>query len=88
MKEVLPIGTIVLLKEATKKVLIVGYLPQEKDAEKIYDYSGVPFPEGLIDSRQLLLFNQDRILQICHKSFYDDEVNTFLDKVKKIKGEM
>ncbi|MBR2828071.1 MAG: DUF4176 domain-containing protein [Bacilli bacterium] len=88
MNNYLPIGTIVLLKDAKKKILIVGYLPQEGQDAKIYDYSGVPFPEGLIDSRKILLFDNDQIEKICHNSIIDKDVIEMINKVKQVKEEL
>ncbi len=81
----LPIGTIVTLNNATKKILIIGYLPQEIGSEDIYDYSGVPYPEGLIDSKKLLLFNHKQIDKIHHLSLDDQETKEFIKKVEKMK---
>ena len=84
----LPIGTIVLLKDAKKRILIVGYLPQEGKDSKVFDYSGVPFPEGLIDSRKILLFDHAQIDKICHNSIIDKEVIEMINKAKKVKEEL
>lgn len=85
MNNFLPIGTIVLLKDSTKKILIIGYLPQEGKDSTVFDYSGVPFPEGLIDSKKILLFNHKQIEKICHNSLIDMEVIDVINKVKEVK---
>ena len=85
MNELYPIGTIVLLQNSTKRILIIGYLPQEYNGSTIYDYSGVPFPEGMIDSRKILLFNHVQIDKVCHESIKDEETANFMKQVKKIK---
>ena len=45
----LPIGTVVLLKNTNKKIMITGYLTasiDEKNSnDEYYDYSGCLFPE-------------------------------------------
>ncbi len=83
----LPIGSIVTLKTATKKILIIGYLPQENGSDEVYDYSGVPYPEGLVDSKKLLLFNHIQIEEVNHKSLEDEETKDFLKRVSEIKEE-
>lgn len=85
MGDFLPIGTVVLLENATKRVMIVGYLPKENGKEEEYDYSGVLFPEGLIDSRKIILFNINQIKEVCHESLVDEEVKKFLVKVLQVK---
>ena len=85
MGEMYPIGTIVLLKNSMKRILIIGYLPQEYNGSTVYDYSGVPFPEGLVDSRKVLLFNHIQIEKVCHESIKDEEETSFIKEVMKIK---
>ncbi len=83
MKEkYLPIGTVVLLKGATHKVMITGFCAVTKDNEnKIFDYRGCPFPEGIIDSRGSALFNHDDIYEICHIGYFNDESINMSDKL-------
>ena len=88
MDRLLPIGTIVLLKESKKRILIVGYLPQEANNPRIFDYSGVPFPEGLVDSKKILLFDHKQIEKISHNSIIDMEVVEVLNKVNKVREDL
>ena len=83
MKEkYLPIGSVVILKNAEKKVMITGYLPLTSD-KKSYDYSGCAFPEGLISSNQVAAFNHDQIEKIFHEGFSNEESVEFLRKVEE-----
>lgn len=87
MKQVdfLPIGTIVLLKGASKRIMITGYLSVKDDEESIiYDYNGVMFPEGFLSSDQSCLFNHDQIERIDFKGFQDDEQKLFLEQLIKL----
>ena len=44
---VLPIGSVVLLKNSTKKLMIMGFAQvAAENQEKVYDYVGCVFPEG------------------------------------------
>ena len=88
MNKLLPIGTIVLLKDSTKRILVVGYLPSEANNPRIFDYSGVPYPEGLIDSKKILLFDHKQITKICHNSLIDMEVIEVLNKVNKVREDI
>ena len=52
MEEVLPIGTVLILKKAKKRIMITGYLPKitnEDGTTEEYDYSACLFPEGIIE---------------------------------------
>lgn len=48
-KELLPLGSVIYLEEATTKLMIVGRGPIfESDGENVYsDYVGVIYPEGI-----------------------------------------
>lgn len=75
----LPIGTVVNLKGATKRVMIAGFCPEVKG--KIYDYSGTLFPEGLMGPDKTLLFNHEEIDKIHHKGLVDDEEKAFINRL-------
>ena len=73
----LPLGTIVLLKGATKKLMITGFFPissEEKDV--VYDYAGVMFPEGALNN-EVALFNHEQIDKIYYIGYVDDEQKAF-----------
>ena len=57
MKDLLPIGSVVLLKDATKKLVIIGVLQVNAEQNKMYDYLAVPYPEGYLGSDNNYLFN-------------------------------
>lgn len=68
----LPIGTVVILEGATKKVMIVGYKPTS-DTGDVYDYIGCLYPEGIVTTDQHLVFNYEQIKRVFHKGYSDDE---------------
>ena len=78
MKRYLPIGSVVLLKESTKRVMIVGLRQKEEGTEKIWDYSACLFPEGVLDPDQLYLFDNDQIEQLFFVGFQDAECLQFM----------
>lgn len=81
----LPIGSIVLLKNGTKMVMITGYLPQSStNPTDIFDYSGCLFPEGLLSSDQNVVFYHDQINQIIFKGYQNEESIGFLNEIRKI----
>ena len=46
-KEFLPVGSVVLLKGGTKRVMVTGFCSVDNDdTTKIYDYTGCLYPEG------------------------------------------
>lgn len=79
----LPIGTVVMLKEGTKRVMITGFCSMPKDnPDKMFDYSGCLFPEGYITSDQVALFNHDQIAEISHMGLNDEEEKRFKESLK------
>ena len=86
LEKYLPVGTVVLLKEAKKRIMIIGYLPVNKEDEnKVYDYAGCLYPEGIISSDKTLLFNHDQIEEIYFLGCNDGETADFLKQLKEIK---
>ena len=43
MKELLPIGSVVLLKEATKSLMIVGTSQRDEEGRELLRLFGMPF---------------------------------------------
>ena len=87
MKEkYLPIGSVVLLKDATKKVMITGFcmVTEEDGKKKMFDYSACIFPEGIIDSNQIALFNHDQIDKICFEGYRNEETEELQKKIKDV----
>ena len=85
VKEYLPIGSVVLLKGAQKKVMITGYTPIDMETKnKIYEYLGCVFPEGIIKSDENILFDTKDIDKIFFKGFINEEQEKFIPEVKEI----
>lgn len=86
MKEkYLPIGTVVILKGGTKKAMITGYCAvADAKPDKMFDYRGCPFPEGVIESSGVALFNHDQIEEICHMGYRNEESIDLSDKLEII----
>lgn len=83
----LPIGSVVILKEAKKRVMITGYCAVDNDnPEKVFDYSACLFPEGILSSSQLGLFNHEQIDKIIFLGLEDEEVTAFTSKIKEALG--
>lgn len=76
----LPIGSVVVVGDSTKKVMIVGVCQKSTDG-RIFDYSGVVYPEGFLDPQKMFLFNNDQITQIAALGYQDAEQLAFKEKV-------
>ena len=81
----LPVGTVVMLKNASKRVMVIGFcIIPENDPDKVYDYLGCIYPEGIMDANQNLMFNHDQIDKIYHMGLEDEEEKTFKVKLKEV----
>ena len=82
-KKYLPIGSVVMLKEGTKRAMITGFCSLAADNnEKIYDYSGCIYPEGYLSSNQVCLFDHTQIEKIYHLGLKDEEEIEFKQKLE------
>ena len=81
MDKFLPIGTVLMLKDGYKRLMITGYKCTSNN--KTYDYSGCLYPEGIITSDKALLFNHDQIMQVYHTGFINDDFKKLNESLKK-----
>ncbi|HEX2947936.1 MAG TPA: DUF4176 domain-containing protein [Clostridia bacterium] len=88
MKEFLPIGSVVLLKGGKKRVMICGRVQENVQDGKLYDYSACYFPEGIINPKELFLFNNEDINQVYFVGLQDVEEFKFRDFINKKLDEM
>ena len=83
--KLLPIGSVVLLNNGTKKIMITGfYSIAANDKNTVHDYCGCLFPEGVISSEQNLLFNHNQIMKVCYMGYTNDEEKEFKNKLGEI----
>ena len=83
-KEFLPIGSVVLLKGGTKRVMVTGFCSVDNnEKERMYDYTGCLYPEGIINSNEICLFDNNQIDQVFFKGFVDPEEIKFKEDLKE-----
>ena len=84
IKELLPIGSIVALEGAERRLMIVGYFQTAEDdpkEEAVYDYTGIFYPEGLMMPDMNVFFNQEDIVRVDFKGYNDYERQQFIKNV-------
>lgn len=81
----LPIGSVVLLKNAKKRLMITGFYIKAKTGNdnEIYDYSGCLYPEGVLSSDENCVFNHDQIDKIYFLGYSDEEEKKFKEDLIK-----
>ena len=69
----LPIGSVVLLHNGEKRVMIYGRRQKQIPNETIWDYIGCLYPEGNLNEQYTYLFNHEQIKEVFHIGYQDDE---------------
>lgn len=87
IKDLLPIGSVIVMKEGEQPLMIYGIMQQEgmdglfKKAKK-YDYICVPYPQGTMG--ESFFANHEDIEKILFRGFEDNERIKFLDELSKM----
>ena len=85
IRDLLPIGSIVLLKNGEKKLMIFGIKQTSTDGEEMeFDYIGVMYPEGYLGGEYQFLFNHKDIAEVIFRGYEDAERTEFLVKLAEV----
>jgi len=84
LEGLLPIGTVVLLKDSSKKVMVIGVCQKQIDEDSIWDYAGCIYPEGYLGPDKTYLFNNDQIGKVYAVGYQDEEQFIFKEKADTI----
>ena len=83
MNTILPIGSVVLLKNATKPIMIFGYMQKSAVVpDQMADYIGVPYPEGNLDIRAQFGFQMTDIEKVLFEGYRDESIKPWEDLLK------
>ncbi len=81
----LPIGSVVLLKGADHRLMIIGYLRMlNATGDRVYDYSACSFPEGITDPDQIYVFDHEDIERLIYVGFQNQEQLDFSDRLQDV----
>ncbi|UNC91125.1 DUF4176 domain-containing protein [Candidatus Contubernalis alkaliaceticus] len=84
VEDLLPIGSVVLLKDGQKRIMIFGIKQTDADNDDIeYDYVGVLYPEGNLGAEYQFLFNKEDIFEVFFRGYEDEERVEFINKLKE-----
>lgn len=74
MNTILPIGSVVRIKNVEKPIMIFGYLQQSTSRpEEIVDYVGVPYPGGNVHLLMQLGFQMTDITEVLFEGYKTEE---------------
>lgn len=79
----LPIGSVVRLKDSTANVMVAGYLPiGDTDPGYVWDYSGFKFPLGYVHNDEIYCFDQNQIEEVLGIGYQDSEQFAFANALE------
>ncbi len=94
-KNLLPLGSVVGLKETEPYIMICGRIVCAEGDDTIYDYVGCLYPEGVGKNDELIFFDRDAVETVYFIGFQDEyelvyrtEVLDKLGELEVINGEM
>lgn len=83
IRELLPIGSVVLLANGKKRLMVFGVKQTDQNTNKEYDYIGVLYPEGNMGEAGQFLFNQSDIDEVFFRGYEDEERESFIENLAK-----
>lgn len=86
--ELLPIGSVVILKNAAKKLMVFGVGQTDQSENKEYDYIGVMYPEGNMGEGTQFLFNHSDIDKVFFRGYEDEERQSFISSLQEYYEEL
>ncbi len=87
-ENLLPLGSVVLLKGGNKRVMITGRIQARAGENRIYDYSACAYPEGIMSPRHMFFFNHDAVERLFFVGFQDEEELMFRSERLASLGEL
>lgn len=78
----LPNGSVVLLKDSNKRVMIYARRVADKDGNS-YDYMACKYPEGAREDEGVIVFNHEDIAMIFFIGFQDIEELAYREVIAK-----
>lgn len=87
-RNLLPLGSVVLLREGVKKIMICGRIQAKEGSDEIYDYSGCLYPEGLVGPGSIFFFNDQDIDRLYFVGFQDEEELVYNGEMLSQLGEL
>lgn len=81
VKELLPIGSVIWLKEAERPLMIFGIKQSNMETGEEYDYIGVIYPEGNMGTDSQFLFQHKDIERVVFRGYEDESRTEFLKKL-------
>ncbi len=83
LSELLPIGSVIWLREADKPLMIFGIKQENTETHEEYDYIGVLYPEGNMGTDSQFLFQHKDIEKVVFRGYEDTSREEFIKRLIK-----
>ncbi len=84
IEELLPIGSVIWLREARRPLMIYGLKQTDTDTQKEYDYIGVLYPEGNLGADANFLFQHEDIERVEFRGYENEARELFIKKLAEV----
>lgn len=91
MERLLALGSVVKVQveeQATARLMIAGYLPEDRKTGKIYDYVTVLYPWGMQQVPAVQMILQDQILEVEAEGYLDEKAAAFTRELPELIGKI
>lgn len=85
MKNYLPIGSVVRLRNGIKTIMIYGRRQVRTEDKQEFDYIACLYPEGNLNANYMYLFNHEDIEEVVFEGYKSEEDQEFVKKLNEIK---
>ena len=86
LKEFYPLGSVVRLKNGTKRIMICGRLQLRESDQKIFDYCACYYPEGIFEPKDLFFF-QHKDIDVVYFLGYQDKEEEMIQRFIQTRNE-
>jgi len=86
--DVLPLGSIVTLKNSNDKLMIYGWNQNIQNENKMYDYIACDYPIGAIDKYGLHLFDQNEIEAVYYVGYMDEDGKDYINGLIEFRNKL
>lgn len=83
--KLLPLGSVIVLKGSTKKMLIIARViaaPVKGDLYR-FDYGACLYPEGMVGD-SLIYFNHEDVFKVVQEGYSDDDNELMLEHISSV----
>lgn len=87
MNMILPIGSVVMIAQSDRRLMIIGRDQRDKKTNETFDYIACYFPEGIQESSRVLHFNVEDIQLVFSLGYLNEDELRLRKQLEKIRKE-